>query len=48
VDDPYEEPTDAEIVVDAEGQSAEDSARYVIERLDELGAVSGARVEAGA
>ena len=48
VDDPYEEPTDAEIVVDAEGQTAEESARYVIERLEQLGVVSGARVEAGA
>jgi adenylylsulfate kinase len=48
VDDPYEEPTDAEVVVDAEGQTPEESARYVIERLEELGVASGARVEAGA
>jgi adenylylsulfate kinase-like enzyme len=48
VDDPYEEPTDAEIVVDAEGQTPEESTRYVIERLEELGVVSGTRVEAGA
>jgi adenylylsulfate kinase len=48
VDDPYEEPADAEIVVDAEGQTPEESARYVIERLEELGVASGARVEAGA
>jgi adenylylsulfate kinase len=39
VDDPYEEPTQAEIVVDTDAQSPEESARIVVERLEELGLV---------
>jgi adenylyl-sulfate kinase len=41
VDDPYEEPAAAEIVVDTETQSPEESARAVVERLEELGLVTG-------
>jgi adenylylsulfate kinase len=37
VDDPYEAPTDPEIVVDTETQSPEESARAVVARLEELG-----------
>jgi adenylylsulfate kinase-like enzyme len=37
VDDPYEEPEKAEIVVDTEGLSPEESAAQVIARLEELG-----------
>jgi adenylylsulfate kinase len=44
VDDPYEEPSRPEIVVDTETQSPEESARIVVERLEELGLVeSGVR-----
>jgi adenylylsulfate kinase len=44
VDDPYEEPSRPEIVVDTETQSPEESARVVVERLEELGLVeSGVR-----
>ena len=39
VDDPYEAPERAEIVVDTEGISAEESAAQVIGRLEELGLV---------
>jgi adenylylsulfate kinase len=39
VDDPYEEPPAAEIVLDTEEQSAEESARAVIAKLEELGLV---------
>ena len=39
VDDPYEEPTDPEVVVDTEEQSPEESARAVVARLEELGLV---------
>ena len=39
VDDPYEAPTDPEIVVDTEEQTPEESARAVVERLEELGLV---------
>ena len=45
VDDPYEEPTDPEVVVDTEEQSPEESARAVVARLEELGLV-GAEVRA--
>jgi adenylylsulfate kinase len=45
VDDPYEEPENAEIVVDTEGISPEESAARVIEKLEELGLVR-ARVTA--
>jgi adenylylsulfate kinase len=41
VDDPYDEPTQAEIVVDTETQSPEESAQIVVERLEELGLVEG-------
>jgi adenylyl-sulfate kinase len=44
VDDPYEEPAAAEIVVDTEGATPEESAKLVIARLEELGlAPAGAR-----
>jgi adenylylsulfate kinase-like enzyme len=39
VDDPYEAPTDPEIVVDTEAETPEESARIVFERLEELGLV---------
>ena len=39
VDDPYEAPTDPEIVVDTEEQTPEESARAVVARLGELGLV---------
>ena len=45
VDDPYEAPTDPEIVVDTEAETPEESARIVFERLEELGLV-GAEVRA--
>jgi len=45
VDDPYEEPTDPEIVVDTEELDPIASAQLVIARLEELGVV-GAEVTA--
>ena len=39
VDDPYEEPENAEVVIDTEGQTAEESAQAVIAKLEELGLV---------
>jgi adenylylsulfate kinase len=42
VSDPYEAPTSAEIVVDTEEHSAEESARIVLEKLEELGLVPAA------
>ncbi len=39
VDDPYEEPSDAEVVVDTERVSPEESARRVVERREALGLV---------
>ena len=39
VDDPYEEPASAEIVVDTEGLEPEEAASIVIGRLEELGLV---------
>jgi adenylylsulfate kinase len=39
VDDPYEVPGDAEIVVDTEQHDAEESARLIVTRLEELGLV---------
>ena len=39
VDDPYEEPEDAEIVVETEGKTPEESAGVVIAKLEELGLV---------
>ena len=44
VDDPYEEPPAAEIVLDTEEQSPEESAQAVVAKLEELGLVeSGVR-----
>jgi adenylylsulfate kinase len=39
VDDPYEEPARAEVVLDTEEASPEESARSVVERLEALGLV---------
>ena len=39
VDDPYEAPSSPEVVVDTEQESPEESARIVLQRLDELGVV---------
>ena len=39
VDDPYEEPTAAEVVIDTEAQSPEESAQLVVAKLEELGLV---------
>ena len=39
VDDPYEAPSAAEIVVDTEGLSPEQSAVHVVGKLEELGLV---------
>jgi adenylylsulfate kinase len=39
VDDPYEEPENAEIVVETEGRTPEESARVVIEKLEQLGVI---------
>ena len=46
VDDPYEAPSSAEIVVDTEGVSPEESATFVLGKLEELGLVSAAKVTA--
>ena len=42
VDDPYEEPENAEIVVETEGKTPEESAQVVIEKLEELGLIPAA------
>jgi adenylylsulfate kinase len=42
VDDPYEEPENAEIVVDTEVQEPEESAAVVVARLEELGLIPAA------
>ena len=39
VDDPYEVPDDAEIVIDTEQHEPEESARLIVARLEELGLV---------
>src|SRR3954453_17182085 len=39
VDDPYEVPDDAEIVVDTERHDAEESARLIVTRLEDIGLV---------
>jgi adenylylsulfate kinase len=39
VSDPYEEPSDPEIVLDTEAHSAEESAAIVVAKLEELGLV---------
>jgi adenylyl-sulfate kinase len=47
VDDPYEEPTAAEVVVDTEAETPEESAQRVLARLEELRIVeAGAGVRA--
>ena len=45
VDDPYEIPADAELVIDTEEHEPEESARLILARLEELGLV-GAEVAA--
>ncbi len=42
VDDPYEEPAAAEIVIDTEQHDAEESARLVLVKLEQLGLVPSA------
>ena len=37
VDDPYEEPENAEVIVDTEGQEPEESAAQIVAKLEELG-----------
>jgi adenylylsulfate kinase-like enzyme len=39
VSDPYEAPDHAEVVVETEGRSPEDSAQFVIEELERLGII---------
>lgn len=46
VSDPYEAPEHAEIVVETEGRTAEESAGYVLEELERLGFISPALEEA--
>ncbi|HEU4970354.1 MAG TPA: adenylyl-sulfate kinase [Gaiellaceae bacterium] len=41
VDDPYESPPNPEIVVDTEGLSPEESAAFVVSKLEELGLIPG-------
>src|SRR6266545_7484201 len=45
VDDPYEDPSDPELVLDTEANEPEESARLIVERLEQLGLV-GAEVVA--
>jgi adenylylsulfate kinase len=40
VDDPYEEPSNPELVVDTEVHDPEESARLIVEKLEELGLVA--------
>jgi adenylylsulfate kinase len=42
VDDPYEEPESAEVVVETEGKTPEESAQVVIEKLEQLGLIPAA------
>jgi adenylyl-sulfate kinase len=42
VDDPYEEPSDPELVLDTEAHSPEESAQLVVARLEALGLVTAA------
>ena len=42
VDDPYEEPAAAEIVIDTEQHDPEESARLVLVKLEELGLIPAA------
>jgi adenylylsulfate kinase len=44
VDDPYEDPTNPEIVVDTEEHEPEESARIILDKLEELGVI-GERAE---
>ena len=44
VDDPYEEPETPEVVVETEGTTPEESARVVIEKLEQLGLIPAAVV----
>ena len=44
VDDPYEEPETPEVVVETEGKTPEESARVVIEKLEQLGLIPAAVV----
>jgi adenylylsulfate kinase len=46
VSDPYEIPTNAEIVVETEDKTVEESAAYVLERLEQLGFIKPALEEA--
>jgi adenylylsulfate kinase len=46
VSDPYEAPEHAEIVVETEGRTPEQSAGYVIERMEELGLIASPPAEA--
>jgi adenylylsulfate kinase-like enzyme len=39
VDDPYEDPASPELVVDTEQHDAEESARLIVSKLEELGLV---------
>jgi adenylylsulfate kinase-like enzyme len=41
VSDPYEPPTSAELVVNTEAESAEQSAQAVVSKLEELGLLYG-------
>jgi adenylylsulfate kinase len=42
VDDPYEEPNDAEVVVDTEAHEPEESAAIIVSKLEQLGLVAAA------
>jgi adenylylsulfate kinase len=42
VDDPYEEPADAEVVIDTEAQTPEESAATILAELEALGLISAA------
>ena len=42
IDDPYEAPESAEIVVETEGKTPEESAQVVIEQLEQLGLIPAA------
>ena len=44
VDDPYEAPSAAELLLDTEAHDPEESARLVVAKLEELGLVSAAVV----
>jgi adenylylsulfate kinase-like enzyme len=42
VDDPYEAPSDPELVIDTEQHGPEESARIIVAKLEELGLVRAA------